>query len=74
MLQLKLAEIDTVELLDKRGYLTVCVSLLKEGKIYLRRPEGIREWFNALQVNITEQIYNKICISLLIYLEIQTDK
>ena len=48
--QLKLAEIDTVELLDKRGYLTVCVSLLKEGKVYLRRPEGIREWFNALQV------------------------
>ena len=63
MFQLKLAEIDTVELLDKRGYLTVCVSLLKEGKIYLRRPEGIREWFNALQVNITEQIYNKICNS-----------
>ena len=48
--QLKLAEIDSVELLDKRGYLTVCISLLKEGKIYLRRPEGIRDWFNALQV------------------------
>ena len=68
MFQLKLAEIDTVELLDKRGYLTVCVSLLKEGKIYLRRPEGIREWFNALQVNITEQIYNKICNSLIQYI------
>ena len=50
LFQLKLAEIDTVELLDKRGYLTVCISLLKEGKIYLRRPEGIREWYNALQV------------------------
>ena len=68
MLQLKLAEIDTVELLDKRGYLTVCVSLLKEGKIYLRRPEGIREWFNALQVNFTEQIYNKICNLLIQYI------
>jgi len=49
-LQLKLVDIDTVELLDKRGYLTICMSLLKEGKIYLRRPEGIRDWYNALQV------------------------
>ena len=50
---LKLTEVDRIELLDKRGYLTVCISLLKDGKIYLRRPEGIREWFTALQVNIS---------------------
>ena len=47
-----MAEIDTVELLDKRGYLTICIAMLKEGKIYLRRPEGIREWYAALEVNI----------------------
>ena len=41
---------ETIELLDKRGYLTICINLLKDGKIYLRRPEGIREWFAALQV------------------------
>lgn len=58
MFQLKLAEIDNVELLDKRGYLTVCISLLKEGKIYLRRPEGIREWFSALQVTLQNGIHN----------------
>ncbi len=54
-----------MELLDKRGYLTVCLSLSssssssgrgegggggERGKVYLRRPEGIREWFHALQV------------------------
>ncbi len=50
-LQLKLADIDNVDLLDKRGYLTICISLLKDGKIYLRRPEGIKEWFMALQVS-----------------------
>jgi hypothetical protein len=49
-LQLKLTEVDTIDLLDKRGYLTVCINLLKDGKIYLRRPEGIREWCSALQV------------------------
>lgn len=39
-----------MDLLDKRGYLTICLSLVKEGKIYLRRPEGIKDWFVALQV------------------------
>ena len=48
--KLKLMEVDHVELLDKRGYLTICISLLKDGKIYLRRPEGIKDWFTLLQV------------------------
>ncbi len=48
--KLKLGEVEGVELLDKRGYLTVCISLLKDGKIYLRRPEGIKDWFTLLQV------------------------
>jgi len=52
--KLKLTEVETIELLDKRGYLTICINLLKDGKIYLRRPEGIREWFAALQNNIYE--------------------
>lgn len=51
--KLKLMEVDQVELLDKRGYLTICISLLKDGKIYLRRPEGIKDWFTLLQVNFT---------------------
>ena len=52
--QLKLADIDSVDLLDKRGYLTICISLLKEGKIYLRRPEGIKDWYTTLQVRIMQ--------------------
>lgn len=46
-----MSEIDDVELLDKRGYLTICVSLLKDGKIYLRKTEGIREWFRGIRVS-----------------------
>jgi hypothetical protein len=48
--QLKLVDIESVELLDKRGYLTICMTLVKEGKIYLRRPEGIKDWYSSLQV------------------------
>ncbi len=44
-------QIIAIELLDKRGYLTISLSLAKEGKILLRRPEGIKEWFQALKVN-----------------------
>ena len=50
--QVKLIDIDCVDLLDKRGYLTICISQLKDGRIYLRKPEGIRDWFNKIQVRI----------------------
>ena len=49
-----MSEIDDVELLDKRGYLTICVSLVKDGKVYLRKTEGIREWFRAIRVRSGE--------------------
>ena len=40
-----------VQLLDKRGYLTICLSLAaKDGKLFLRKPEGIREWYHTLKV------------------------
>ena len=45
-----MSEIDDVELLDKRGYLTICVTLVKDGKVYLRKTEGIREWFRTIRV------------------------
>jgi hypothetical protein len=37
--------------------------LAKEGKVYLRRTEGIRDWFNALKV---KYIDNKEINSLFI--------
>ena len=50
---MKLSEVDHVELLDKRGYLTICVHA-KEGKIYLRKTEGIRDWYNSIMENMNE--------------------
>ncbi len=51
LFKVRMAEIEDVELLDKRGYLTICVSLTnREGKVYLRKTEGIREWFRLIRV------------------------
>lgn len=49
---MKLADVVDVELLDKRGYLTICVSLEKDGKVFLRKTEGIKEWYKQLAVSI----------------------
>ena len=46
-----MTEIEDVELLDKRGYLTICICLSKDGKVYLRKTEGIRDWFRTLRVS-----------------------
>ena len=52
-----LFQINSVDLLDKRGYLTICLYLSKEGsKILLRKPEGIRDWHEALKVRKTHFI------------------
>jgi hypothetical protein len=53
-LQIKLCEVEGVELLDKRGYLTICITVLREGKVYLRNTEGIRDWYDAIRDNITK--------------------
>jgi len=45
--KIKLSEVENCELLDKRGYLTICL-YIKEGKIYLRKTEGIREWYDLI--------------------------
>jgi len=54
--KVKLASISSVSLLDKRGFLTICLSLssVREGRIYLRRAEGLRDWFNAIKFCVDE--------------------
>ena len=49
LLQLRLAAIEGVTLLDKRGYLTICLGISGSGRVYLRLQEGIRDWFHHLQ-------------------------
>eukprot|EP00090_Calanus_glacialis_P014255 TRINITY_DN22_c0_g1_i1.p1 TRINITY_DN22_c0_g1~~TRINITY_DN22_c0_g1_i1.p1 ORF type:complete len:697 (-),score=130.01 TRINITY_DN22_c0_g1_i1:386-2476(-) len=52
--KIKLSEVEAIELLDKRGYLTICINLQREGKVYLRRTEGIRDWYEAIRENMQE--------------------
>ena len=54
LFQIKLCDVEDVELLDRRGYLVISVTLSSrgEGKIYLRKTEGIRDWFNSLKVSV----------------------
>jgi len=54
--KVKLSSIASVALLDKRGFLTICLSLstVREGRIYLRRAEGLRDWFNVIKFCVEE--------------------
>ena len=66
-------QVISIELIDKRGYLTISLSLAKEGKILLRRPEGIKEWFQALKVNNDQALsrvrlfHSKNCATITIF-------
>jgi hypothetical protein len=45
-----LCEVEGVELVERRGYLTLSLCLGRgEGRLLLRRTEGIREWFLLIQ-------------------------
>jgi len=46
--------VERVELLDKRGYLTICITMgsSREGRVYLRNTEGIRDWYQAVRDQI----------------------
>ena len=48
---MKLSDIESLELVDRRGYLTITISQLREGKIFLRTTQGLQDWYNVIQVN-----------------------
>ena len=43
-----------VSLLTKKGYLTISLSHGREGRLLLRRHEGIRDWFGLLKAWVQE--------------------
>ena len=43
--------------MDKKGYLTLSISLAKDGKVLLRKPEGIRDWFQDIKVPHTFTVF-----------------
>jgi len=67
--KIKLNDVESLELIDKRGYLTISLLVAREGKMLLRKPEGIREWYNTIKdctrecqertMKSTEDFWNK---------------
>ena len=47
-------DIQTVSLVDRRGYLTVVVEIEKEDSLVVRRSENVREWYNTMQKMVKE--------------------
>ena len=46
--QVPLASVSSANLEDRRGYLTLVVAAQREGRLLLRKTEGIREWHQAV--------------------------
>ena len=43
-------DVEGVELVERRGYLTLSLQLKgRDGRVLFRRTEGIRDWFLSLQ-------------------------
>ena len=47
---MKLSDVSDVSLLTKKGYLTISLSHVKDGRVFLRRHEGIKEWYSMIKV------------------------
>ena len=46
--QVPLTSVSSANLEDRRGYLTLVVTAQREGRLLLRKTEGIREWQQAV--------------------------
>ena len=42
-----------VSLMDKKGQLIITIVTKKCGKIYLRKPEGLRDWYEQILENVS---------------------
>ena len=59
--RIRLCEIQDIELVERRGYLTIRFNLPREGgTLLLRKTEGIRKWHQTLQVNIVDVLFNAL--------------
>ena len=48
-LQIRLSDVDSVSLEDRRGYLTLVITSVREVKLLLRKTEGIKEWQQSVE-------------------------
>merc|ERR1711892_1339689 len=46
--KVRLSQVGTISPEDRRGYLTLILTTQRDGKILLRKPEGIKDWYNSI--------------------------
>jgi len=46
--KVRLSQVGNITLEDRRGYLTLTLTTQRDGKILLRKPEGIRDWYSSI--------------------------
>jgi len=54
LFQIRLSEVQSLQLVDRRGYLTVLLGVQGDDNILIRRAENVREWYNLLQRMVKE--------------------
>jgi len=47
--KIRLSDVDSVSLEDRRGYLTLVITSVREVKLLLRKTEGIKEWQQSVE-------------------------
>ena len=67
--QFAMKDVKSVSLVDRRGYLTVVLEIEGDAGLVVRKPEGLRDWYNLIQKAVkeskarvmlsTEQFWNK---------------
>merc|ERR1712215_523399 len=53
VLKTKLKDIKDVSLVEKKGQLLMRIVIENRGKVYLRKPEGLQDWYEQLRRNIS---------------------
>merc|ERR1719483_389491 len=54
--KIKLTSIYTLSIYEKKGFLTLCLILkgLNKRRVFLRKAEGLRDWFNLIKLHVDE--------------------
>jgi len=58
--KVKLSDVEDVCLLTKKGYLTISLSHVKDGRVFLRRHDGIKEWYSMIKAYVHESRKRRI--------------
>jgi len=52
--QVRLSDVQSLQLVDRRGYLTVQLGIMGEDNMLIRRAEKMREWYSLMEIMVQE--------------------